>query len=178
VIHDLVSVPVEAVRQEAFRDRHADRIRRPLAQRPGRGLHAGSQAVLGVAGSAASPLAEGLDVVERQVVTREMKEAVEQHRAVAGRENEAVAIGPMRIVRIVLQESLPQDVCHRGGAERQPGMARVSFLHRVDRQRADGVDAERVEGVSAGGQGASFEGSILLRGPVKMPRRNGNPSSI
>ena len=38
-------------------------------------------------------------------IAEEMEQRVEQHRAVAGREHEAVAVGPFRIGRIEFQES-------------------------------------------------------------------------
>jgi hypothetical protein len=41
--------------------------------------------VLGMPGRATAELAELLDVVEREVVAGEIEQAVEEHRAVAGR---------------------------------------------------------------------------------------------
>ena len=91
-----------------------------------------------------------LDVVQRQVVAGQVQQAVEQHRAVPGREHEAVAIGPVGIARVVLEEARPQHVGHRRGAERHAGMAAVGLLHHVHRQEADGVDALLVEFVEHG----------------------------
>ena len=50
-------------------------------------------------GRPAAPLAERLEVVERQVVAGQVQQAVEQRAAVAGRQDEAVAVGPVRIAR-------------------------------------------------------------------------------
>src|SRR3978361_1142311 len=52
-------------------------------------------AVRGGAGRQRAPLAELLQLVQRQVVAREVQDAVEEHRAVAGAEDEAVAVGPL-----------------------------------------------------------------------------------
>ena len=57
---------VVAGREPAAGDRHADAVAAALAERAGRRLDAGRVAVLGMAGRAAAPLAEVLDVVERQ----------------------------------------------------------------------------------------------------------------
>ena len=57
----------------------------------------------------------------------------------AGREHEAVAIGPMRMRRIEFQEFLEQDRGHVGHAHGQAGMARLGLFHRIHGQRANGV---------------------------------------
>jgi hypothetical protein len=51
-----------------------------------------------MAGRQRAELAEALDLVERHVgVAGEMQQRIEQHRAVAGRQHEAVAVRPVRI---------------------------------------------------------------------------------
>src|SRR3546814_12167897 len=77
-----------------------------LPERPGGDFHARGVAALGMSRRLAAPLPELLDVVERQVVAGDVQQAVQQRRAVAGREHEAVAVGPQRIGRVVLQEVL------------------------------------------------------------------------
>ena len=62
-----------------------------------------------------------LQLVERQVVAGDVEQAVEQGRTVAGRENEAVAVGPFRILRVEMHELGEQDVGHGGGASGRPG---------------------------------------------------------
>ena len=85
-------------REVALRDRHADRVAEALAERPGGGLDAGRMAVFGMAGRDRAELAEALDLVDRhRLVAEEMKQRIDQHRAVAGREHEPVAIGPVRL---------------------------------------------------------------------------------
>src|SRR3954454_23410968 len=92
-------VLTEALREHALAERHADRRRDALAERPGGGLDAGRVAVLGVAGAGGPELAEVLDVVERDAVPGEVQDRVEEHRRVARREDEAVAGGPVRVLR-------------------------------------------------------------------------------
>ena len=81
-------------------------------------------------------LAEALQLIERQVVAGEMQQRVEQHRAMAVRQHEAVAIGPGRIGRVVAQMAAPQ---HRGDlrhAHRHAGVAGLRVLHRIHREHA------------------------------------------
>ena len=121
-------------------DRHADRVGEPLPERAGGGLDAGRMAVFGMAGGDRAELAEALDLVERhRRIAGEIEQRVDQHRAVAGREHEAVAVGPGRIGRIEFQEAREQDGGHVGGAHGQAGMAGFRLLDSVHRQRADGV---------------------------------------
>ena len=87
-------------------DRHADRHRHALPQRPGRHLDAGKLEILGVPRRRRAELAEVLDVVERRpLVPRQVEQGIDQHRSVAGREDEAVAVGPVRVRRIELQSA-------------------------------------------------------------------------
>ena len=129
-----------------------------LAERAGGGFDAAGPAVLRMAGAAAVQLAEALDRIQRhgrlaerfvlladRLHAGQVQQRVEQHRGVAGREDEAVAVGPDRVLRVEAQELLPQAVGHRRHGHRRAGMAGVGRLHGVHRQRADGVDARRVE---------------------------------
>ena len=124
----------------ALGDRHADGVGNALAERTRRGLDPGGVAVFGMAGRERTELTEALDLVDRHLlVAGEMKQRVEQHRAVAGREHEAVAVGPGRIGRVEFQEARKQDGGDIGRAHRQAGVARLRLLDRIHRQRADGV---------------------------------------
>ena len=103
-------------------------------------------------------LAEALDVIEAdggvsddlvvgvdRAHAGEEEQRVEQHRGVPSGEHEAVAVGPNWIGRIKAQKALPERVgnwCHR---HRRPGMTGASPLDRVNRQRANRVDAELVD---------------------------------
>ena len=57
----------------------------------------------------------------------------------AGREHEAVAVGPGRIGRVEFEEAREQDGGDIGRAHGQAGMAGFGLLDRIHRQRADGV---------------------------------------
>src|SRR5215470_2197718 len=98
----------------------------------------------------AAPLAEALDLLERKVITRQMQQAVQQCRAMPRGQHEAVAIGPVRIVRVVLEPARPQHVGHRCGAERHARVPAVRLLHHVDGKEADRVDALAVKRIERG----------------------------
>src|SRR6185312_915863 len=121
--------------KRAASEAHA--VAEALAERTGRDLDARSQAALGMARRAAAPLAEALELVHRQVVAGQMEEAVQQDRAVAGGQEESVAVEPVRVGGIVAQQARPEHVGHRRGAERQSGVPAVRLLHGVDGQEAD-----------------------------------------
>ena len=96
VVDDLVVRPVERVGEEALGEAHADAVREALAERAGRHLDAFGVAELGMAGRRRLPLAEALQLLEREVVAGEVQRRVLEHARVAGAEDEAVAVGPVR----------------------------------------------------------------------------------
>ena len=51
--------------------------------------------------------AEVLQIIEREVVTEQVQEAVEQHRCVTVRQDETIAQRPARIVGIEAQVPIP-----------------------------------------------------------------------
>src|SRR5215212_11342240 len=117
-------------------------------------------------------LAEAFQLVERQIVTSDVEEAVEQGRTVAGGENEAIPIGPFRILRVEVHELGEENVGHGSGAERQTGVARVCGLYRVDGEDTQGIDGFGFElsverGESDGGQENLLE---LRRGFGQLSR--------
>ena len=69
----------------------------------------------------------------------EVKQGIEQHRAVPGREHEAVAVGPFGMGGVELQEAREQHRGHVGHAHGHAGMAGIGLLHRVHGERANGV---------------------------------------
>ena len=110
--------------QHLLRQRHADRGGDALAERAGGGLDALGVEVLGVSRRQRSELAEILDLVERHVlVAGEVQQGIEQHRAVSGREHEAVAVRPGRSRGVEFEELREQHGRDVGGAHRQAGMA-------------------------------------------------------
>ena len=165
VVEQRETRPVVMRAEQARRDRHADAVAAALAERPGRGLDAGGVAVFRMAGRDAVELAEILDVVEAHRRTigdalpvdaphlGQVQQRIEQHRGVAGRQHEAVAVGPQRIGRVVAQKLLPQRIGDRRDPHRRAGMAGLRLLHGVDGQRADGVDAQPVDVLMRIGRG-------------------------
>ena len=150
--------PVEVGGHPAAGDGHADAGGHALAERAGGGLDAAGPAVLRVAGAAAVQLAEALDRLQRhrrlaqglvvladRLHAGQVQQRVQQHRGVAGREHEAVAVGPDRVLRVEAQELLPQAVGHRRHGHRRARVPGVGRLHGVHRQRADRVDARQIE---------------------------------
>ena len=113
--------------------------------------------VFRMAGGDAVELAEILDVVEAHRRTigdalpvdaphpGQVQQRIEQHTGMAGRQHEAVAVGPQRIGRVVAQKLLPQRIGDRRDAHRRAGMAGLRLLHGVDGERADGIDAQPVD---------------------------------
>ncbi|STQ10155.1 Uncharacterised protein [Enterobacter cloacae] len=84
-------------------------------------------------------LAEVFQLFERQIVAGQMQQAVEQHRRVAVRENKTVAIVPGGVVRVVLQEIIPQhfgNICHAHWCARVAG---IGFLHGIHAEGANGI---------------------------------------
>ena len=141
---------VELGREAAFGDRHADPVGEALAERAGGRLDAGRQAVLGMAGRARAPLAEGLQVLQGDPVAGQVEERVQEHAGVPGGQDEPVAVRPVGMRRGVPQEPRPHDVRHRRGAHGSTRVTGVRLLDTVDRQGPDRVDGEAVE---VGGDG-------------------------
>ena len=135
-----MSGPVVALGEEPLGDRHADAVGEALAERPGRRLDAGRVPELGVAGRARAPLAELLQVVERDVVAREVQRRVLEDAGVARREDEAVAVGPVRVGRVVAHDVSVEQVRERRQRHRGARMAGVRLLHRVHRECTNRVD--------------------------------------
>ena len=162
VVEDLEARPVVAVGEPLLGDGHADAGGDALAERAGRRLDAGDPVVLGMPGRLAVELAEPADVVERhrrlaeplvvrvhRLRLREMQHRPEQHRGVAVRQHEPVAVGPDRVLRIEVHDAVPDRVDQRRERHRRAGVAGLGRLHRVDREGADRVDGKLVHRVVA-----------------------------
>src|SRR5687767_13873534 len=91
-----------------------------------------------------APLTEVFDFFQRQIVACEVQERINQHAAMPRAEDEAVTIVPVRVLRIVAQMTLPEGVGHRCCSHWQTRMPTVGFLHSIYRERANGVDGERL----------------------------------
>ena len=133
-------VVAESRVHQTLGERHADRCSDALPQRPRRGFHTGGVAIFGMSGRFRPPLPERLELIEgHALVAREVKQRVEQHGAVAGREHEAVAVRPTRIGRIELEETREQHGCDVSHAHGHAGMTRLGAFDGVDREKANGI---------------------------------------
>ncbi len=96
--------------------------------------------ILRVAGRLGTEFPEILQFAHRElVVAEEVEEGVEEHRAVAGGEDEAVAVRPLRGGRVdveVVDEQGGDDV---GRTHRKSRVAGFRRLDGVDREHADGI---------------------------------------
>ena len=101
VVDDRVIGRVEAGGSTFSGERVSDGIADSLAERAGGGLHARGFMKLRVAGSDRVQLAEIFHIVPGNRVSREVQPAVEEHRTVAGGENEAVTVQPFRRIRAI-----------------------------------------------------------------------------
>ena len=103
--------------------RHSHCVGQPLAERSGRRLDTHVGLVLRMSGRAIPQLAEILQLVNGNVVSREMQQGVQQHRAVPIGYDEAVPVRPFGVGRVVLQKVVPQHLGNVGHAHRHAGMS-------------------------------------------------------
>ena len=139
VIDDCVSGTVEPGCEQFFRECHADGVREPLPERSGRRLNARCHADLRMSGRLGMELAKSLQFGHRQFVPAQVQQRVLQHRAVAVRQHEAIAIDPMRIRWIVSQMACPQRDGNFRHAHRHTRMSRFRLFDGVHRERANRV---------------------------------------
>ena len=167
-IEQLEARPVVSGGQPAGGDGHAHAVADALAQRPGGGFHAAGVPVLGMAGAAAVQLAELADRLQRHgrlvggpavgvqlLHARQVQHGVEQHRGMAAGEDEAVAVGPAGLGRVVAEHLVPQHVGRRGQGHRRAGMSAVGRLT---------ASIERVRIVLIASCSIGFSAMILWRG--------------
>jgi hypothetical protein len=145
----------------AFGHGHAHGHGKALAQRAGGAFHARQQEVFRVAGARAAKLTEIADVVHRRLlVARQVEQRVEQHRTVARREHEAIAIGPLGRGGIELQKARPQ---HRGN---------IGHAHRHARVAGSAAWTASIASARiALAMGASAVGSLVIFGLVSLLAR-------
>ena len=129
--------------EHPFRDRHPDRGSDALAERSGGRLHPERVAVFGVARGLRADLPKVLQIVDRQPFVAadagQIKQGVQQHRSVSSRQDEAVAVGPVRVGGVELQDVAEENRRDVGRAHGQAGVAALGLLHRVDGEKAYGV---------------------------------------
>ncbi len=147
VIDDVMAGTVELRGQQLLGQRHAHGISDALPERAGSGLDAELRVVLGMSRGVRTQLPEVLQVIDGQRITREMQQRIQQHRCMPVRQHEAIAIRPLRIVRVVLQVMPPQHFCYVGHAHRGTGVAGVGLLDGIHGQGPDGIARSRRVGV-------------------------------
>jgi hypothetical protein len=126
--------------QVAFRHRHADRHRQPLPQWPGGCFDTSELEILGVAGARAAELTEIPDVLDRRPgIAGQVQQRIKQHRAMAGRQDEAIPVRPIGPAGIELQMPGEQRRRGIGHPHRHAGMAGIGRLHSVHCQGPDGI---------------------------------------
>ncbi len=139
-VDDLVVWPVVAIGEKALCDRHADAVPEPLAERPCRRLDAGCVPELRVTGRARPPLPELTQVVEREVVAREMQRGILEHAGMPRREDEPVPARPVRVGRVVPHHVAVEEIRQRRECHCRAGVAGIRLLHGIHRERPNRVD--------------------------------------
>ena len=114
-----------------------------------------------MSGSLRSPLTKILNLIEREIVSSQVQQRIEQHAAMTRGQQKPIAVFPFGIARVVAHELRPQHIGHRRSAQRQTRMTRVRFLDRVERQCANRVNAKLIEF----GIGVSFLLHACAHGP-------------
>ena len=139
VIDDGVARPIEGGRERALRKRHADRIREALAERAGGGFDAEVQLALRMSRGLGAELPKILQLLDRQGIAGQMQHGIQQHRCMAVRQHEAVAVPPSGISRIELKHVAPEHFGDVRKAHRSARMARIGLLDGIHRQGTNGV---------------------------------------
>ena len=99
----------------------------------------------GCPGVSAAPLPELLDVVEGQPVPGEEQKGVQQDRGVAVGKDEAVAVGPLGVGRVVAHDAGEEHVRQRRQRHGRARVPRVGLLGGVHGEAPDDVDPELFE---------------------------------
>ena len=123
-------------------------IAQALAEGAGGRLDAAGRVVFGVARRGAAELTEIADLVQGDLlVAGQVEQGIEQHGAVAGGQNEAVAVRPIGAGRIELQEAPEQNGRRVRHAHRHARMPRLGLLDGVGGQEPDGIGEVAVAGL-------------------------------
>ena len=140
VVNDCMAGPVKFAGEQFFRQCHANRIGKALAERAGSGFHARGIAQFGMAGGFAVQLAEVFKFLHRQVVACQMQHRIQQHGSMAVAKHKAVTPRPAGVRRVVAQiATAPQSSRHVGHAHWSAGVAGIGLLHSVHRQGANRI---------------------------------------
>ena len=110
-----------------------------LAQRTGGGFHRIDEEVFRVACSQGAHLAEVLDLLKRDLcVAHEIEQRIDQHGAVTGGQDKAVAVRPLWVRHVELHVFFKQDGRDIGHADGHAGMARIGRSNGIEGQGTDG----------------------------------------
>lgn len=74
------------------------------------------------------------------IVAGKVEESVLEHTAMAGGQDEAVAVEPVGVLRVVPHDLVVEDVSHGRATHGKPRVTRIRLLDGVDRQEPDRVD--------------------------------------
>ena len=151
VIDDRQALAIELACEQALGQGHADRIGQPLTERPGGGLDTGREADLRMPGCLRVQLAKVAKIIDRERIAAQMQQRIEQHRAMAIGQHEAITVEPAGLRRVVFEMSGPQRDGNVGHAHRHAGMTGARALHCVHGKHPDGGShARRLAGVQGG----------------------------
>ena len=137
VINDLKAGPIEFGSQQMLRQRHTHRVGDALTQWTGGGFNARCDVDFRMTRRQRMQLPKVANLVHRQRITRQMQQGIQQHGTMTIGDNEAIAVHPFGIRRIVPQMFAPQRNGDIGHAHGHAGMSRVGFLNSIHRERAD-----------------------------------------
>ena len=137
VIDDFVTEPCI---QHALCERHTHGVGKPLPKRTRRRLDSGRMTIFGVTGRLGAQLAKILQLLKGHPrIAREVEQRIEQHRTVARRQNETVAVRPTGFGRIETQRFAKEHGRHISHAHGHAGVTRLGSLHGIHGQRPDGI---------------------------------------
>ena len=145
VIENRMPRLVETGREVPLRHRHPHAIADALPERAGRRLDAWRDVGLRMPGCEAPPLPKLADVVEGNLVATQVKQRVLQHRRMPAGQDEAVAVRPVRMGRVVPPQLGEKRPAKRRKCHRRAGVTRISRLHRIHAQASNRLDCELVE---------------------------------
>ena len=177
VVDDLVAGAVVALGHHALGECKANHVADALPKRTGRHFNARCVTNLGVPWCQRAPLAKLFEVVERDVVARQVQRRVLEDADVAGRQDKAVAPRPMWLLRVVVEVLAVVEV--RDRRERHCGtrVARDCLLHAVHSKRPNRGDRTvgEVGHVASPDEGLVRAATRRARKPMKN-RRNPLPA--
>ncbi len=152
VVADGVFRRVEGGGKVFLGDGHADGVAGALAEGAGGAFDAGGFVKLGVAGGEAVPLAEVFQLIEGDgFVAREVEKGVDEHGAVTGGKDEAVAVAPGGVGGVEAEVFAKEDGGDVGAAHGEAGVAGLGFFNGIEGEGADRVCNEvECGGVSLG----------------------------